>query len=227
MKRSEINAVIKKFEALLNEYKFALPPYLDFTPENWNTKGHEYDEIRDNALGWDVTDYGEGRFDTLGLALITIRNGNVHNAKYQKPYAEKIMMCDSGQISPMHYHKNKMEDIINRGGNDIIFTFYNTDPETGDYLDTDVLICQDGRQYTLNSGSKVTLHRGESMTLYPYLAHEFIIPEGGPALIGEVSMTNDDNTDNFFKEPLGRYPTVEEDEEPYRLLCNEYPVANN
>ncbi len=227
MKRSEINAVIKKFELLLEEYKFALPPYLDFTPEQWQTKGHEYDEIRDNSLGWDVTDYGEGNFDTLGLALITIRNGNVHNPKYKKNYAEKIMMCDSGQISPMHYHKNKMEDIINRGGNDIIFTFYNVCPKTGEYLDTDVVICQDGREYALKAGSQVRLTRGESMTLYPYLAHEFVIPEGGPALIGEVSMTNDDNTDNFFKNELGRYPTVEEDEPAYRLLCNEYPKATN
>lgn len=223
MKRSEINKVIKKFEQLLEDYKFALPPYLNFTPTDWKEKGHEYNEIRDNALGWDVTDYGEGHFDTLGLALITIRNGNVHNPKYKKSYAEKIMMCDSGQISPMHYHKNKMEDIINRGGNNIDFTFYNVNPETGEYLDTDVMICQDGRQYIMPAGSTVSLSRGESMTLYPYLAHEFIIPEGGPALIGEVSMTNDDNTDNFFKEPLGRYPVIEEDEAPYRLLCNEYP----
>lgn len=227
MKRSEINAVIKKFERLLAEYKFALPPFLNFTPEEWKEKSHEYDEIRDNALGWDVTDYGEGHFETLGLALITIRNGNVHNPKYKKPYAEKIMMCESGQISPMHYHKSKMEDIINRGGNDIVFTFYNADPATGKYLDTDVMITQDGRHYSLPAGSHVTLHNGESMTLYPYLAHEFIIPEGGPALIGEVSMTNDDNKDNFFREPLGRYPTIEEDEAPYRLLCTEYPPAKN
>lgn len=227
MKRSEINAVIKKFERLLAEYKFALPPFLNFTPEEWKEKSHEYDEIRDNALGWDVTDYGEGHFETLGLALITIRNGNVHNPKYKKSYAEKIMMCESGQISPMHYHKSKMEDIINRGGNDIVFTFYNADPATGKYLDTDVMITQDGRHYSLPAGSHVTLHNGESMTLYPYLAHEFIIPEGGPALIGEVSMTNDDNKDNFFREPLGRYPTIEEDEAPYRLLCTEYPPAKN
>lgn len=223
MKRSEINAVIQKFEALLGEYRFALPPFLGFTPKEWEEKGHEYDEIRDNQLGWDVTDYGEGHFDTLGLALITLRNGNVHNPRYKKNYAEKIMMCDSGQVSPMHYHKNKMEDIINRGGNDVIFTLCNTSTETGEYLDTDVLVCRDGRQYTLPSGSRVTLHSGESMTLYPYLAHEFIIPQGGPALIGEVSMTNDDHTDNFFRKPLGRYPDIEEDEPPYRLLCNEYP----
>ena len=104
---------------------------------------------------------------------------------------------------------------------------YNADPDTGEFLDTDVLICQDGRQYTLPAGSQVTLHRGESFTLYPYLYHEFIIPEGGPALIGEVSMTNDDNTDNRFKNPIGRYPTIEEDEPPYRLLCTEYPPAKD
>jgi len=225
MKRSEINAVIKKFEALLAEYKFALPPYLDFTPDEWATKGHEYDEIRDNMLGWDVTDYGEGNFDTLGLALITIRNGNVKNPKYTKPYAEKIIMCDSGQISPLHFHWNKMEDIINRGGNDVIFTFYNANKETEELEDTDVLICQDGRNYYVPAGSQVTLHPGESFTLYPYLYHEFIIPEGGPALIGEVSMCNDDSNDNRFYKPLGRFPHIEEDEPAYRLLCTEYPAA--
>lgn len=227
MKRSEINRVIRKFEGLLKEHRFELPPYLSFTPEEWKTKGHEYKEIRDNMLGWDVTDYGEGNFDKLGLALITIRNGNVHDPKYKKPYAEKIMMCDSGQVSPMHFHWGKMEDIINRGGNDIEFTFYNADKETEALADTDVLICQDGRQYTMPAGSKVILKPGESLTLYPYLYHEFIIPEGGPALIGEVSTCNDDNTDNRFLEPLGRFPSIEEDEAPYRLLCNEYPPARD
>ena len=118
-----------------------------------------------------------------------------------------------------------MEDIINRGGNDMIFQFYNANKETEEFEDTDVLLCQDGRQYKMPAGSKVVLHPGESFTLYPYLYHEFIIPEGGPALIGEVSMTNDDNTDNRFYKPLGRFPTIEEDEPPYRLLCNEYPPA--
>lgn len=48
MKRSEINAVIRRFEAMLAEHCFELPPFLKFTPEEWETKGHEYDEIRDN-----------------------------------------------------------------------------------------------------------------------------------------------------------------------------------
>ena len=238
MKRSLINSTIKKFENLLKEYRFALPPYLSFTPEEWESKGHEYDEIRDVELGWDVTDYGEGHFDTLGLSLITIRNGKFGDPKYPKTYAEKIMMCDSGQISPMHYHVNKREDIINRGGNDVEFVFYNCDKskvhrtaENGDVFEkdlvNDVLIYRDGRQYYVKAGEPIRIHNGESITLVPYQYHKFSIPEGGPALIGEVSMMNDDHTDNYFYEPLGRFPTIEEDEPPYRLLCTEYPPAKD
>lgn len=224
MKRSEINAVIKRFEKLLEEHRFELPPFCKWTPEEWQTKGHEYDEIRDNMLGWDVTDYGMGDFGHLGLALITIRNGNVHNPKYTKTYAEKIIMCDSGQVSPMHFHWHKMEDIINRGGNDIHFTLYNA-TEDEQLADTPVKIFSDGRCYTVPAGETVVLKPGQSLSLYPYYYHEFVIPEGGPVLIGEVSMCNDDNTDNRFLNPLGRFPTIEGDEPPYRLLCNEYPKA--
>lgn len=224
MKRSEINAVIKRFEKLLEEHRFELPPFCKWTPEEWQTKGHEYDEIRDNMLGWDVTDYGMGDFGHLGLALITIRNGNVHNPKYTKTYAEKIIMCDSGQVSPMHFHWHKMEDIINRGGNDIHFTLYNA-TEDEQLADTPVKIFSDGRCYTVPAGETVVLKPGQSLSLYPYYYHEFVIPEGGPVLIGEVSMCNDDSTDNRFLNPLGRFPTIEEDEPPYRLLCNEYPKA--
>ncbi|MBR4394659.1 MAG: D-lyxose/D-mannose family sugar isomerase [Oscillospiraceae bacterium] len=229
MKRSEINAIIREFEAMLKEYRFALPPFLSFTPEEWETKGHEYDEIRDNALGWDITDYGEGNFAVKGLSLITIRNGNVHDPKYTKTYAEKIMMLYPGQISPNHFHWNKMEDIINRGGGDIIFRLWNADREDeGKLLDTDVLICQDGRRYYVKAGSDIVLKPGESLSLYPYYYHEFYIPaDSEKVLIGEVSMCNDDNTDNRFYEPLGRFPTIEEDEPPYRLLCNEYPAAKD
>ena len=223
MKRSEINKVIKEFEGLLNEYKFALPPFCHFTPEEWAEKGHEFDEIRDNALGRDVTDYGEGHFDTLGLALITIRNDNAKDPKYTKVYAEKIMMVKEGQISPMHFHWNKMEDIINRGGADVVFRLWNADREDeGKLLDTPVEIFSDGRCYTVEAGSEIVLKPGQSLTLYPYYYHEFTV-RNGVALIGEVSMTNDDNTDNRFYEPIGRFPSIEGDEPAYRLLCTEYP----
>lgn len=227
MKRSDINRIIKDFEAKLTEFRFALPPFLMFTPEEWQSKGHEYDEIRDNALGWDVTDYGEGNFEKLGLTLITIRNGNVHNPKYRKTYAEKIMMLYEGQVSPNHFHWNKMEDIINRGGGNLVFQLWNTDANE-ELADSDVEIFQDGRQYTVKAGSEVILKPGESLTLYDNIYHTFYIQPGtGYAIIGEVSMCNDDNTDNRFLQPLGRFPVIEEDEAAYRLLCTEYPAAND
>lgn len=227
MKRSQINAVIRDFEAMLEEYRFALPPFLRFTPEDWRSKGREYDEIRDNALGWDITDYGEGNFAVKGLSLITLRNGNVRDPKYTKTYAEKIMMLYPGQLSPNHFHWSKMEDIINRGGGALVFRLWNADRENeGRLLDTDVLVFRDGRRCTVKAGSEIVLRPGESLTLYPYCYHEFHVPaDGEKVLIGEVSMCNDDNSDNRFYEPIGRFPAIEEDEAPYRLLCNEYPRA--
>ena len=225
MKRSHINAVLKKMEGMINEYKFALPPFLSWTPEEWADKGHEYDEIRDNMLGWDVTDYGLGKYEELGIALITIRNGNANNPKYTKTYAEKLIMIEEGQTSPMHFHWKKMEDIINRGGGNLIFRLYNATKD-GQLAETDVEINQDGRKYMVKAGSDIVLKPGESLTLYPYYYHEFVVQPGtGTVLLGEVSMCNDDNTDNRFLEPLGRFPTIEEDEPPYRLLCTEYSPA--
>ena len=41
-------------------------------------------------------------------------------------------------------------------------------------------------------------------------------------LVGEVSMVNDDNADNRFYEPTGRFPEIKEDETPLYLLVNDY-----
>ena len=223
MKRSEINVIIKEFEGLLEKHHFVLPPFLGFTPDEWKEKGEEYQEIWDNALGWDVTDYGLGDFDKVGLTLITLRNGNVGNPNYTKTYAEKIMMLREGQLSPNHFHWKKMEDIINRGGGNVVFHLWNADENEG-LADTDVAVFRDGRKYMVPAGTEIVLKPGESLSLYPYTYHDFSVEPGtGYALIGEVSMCNDDNSDNRFYEPIGRFPTIEEDEPPYRLLCNEYP----
>ncbi|MFI3173470.1 MAG: D-lyxose/D-mannose family sugar isomerase, partial [Eubacteriales bacterium] len=207
------------------EYKFALPPFANFTPEEWETKNSEYDEIRDNMLGWDITDYGLGDFEKVGFALITIRNGNQSNPKYKKVYAEKLLMIKEGQHSPMHFHWTKSEDIINRGGGTLLIRVYN-DKGDGTFDDTDVVVNSDGRSYSVPAGTQVELTPGESITLWPHQYHDFDVKPGtGDVLIGEVSMCNDDNVDNRFYEEMGRFPTIEEDEKPYRLLCNEYPVA--
>ena len=226
MKRSRVNQVIKDMEALCKEHGFNLPPFVSWTTEDWAKADHSYDEIRENKLGWDITDYGLGKFDEVGFALITIRNGNQKMPeKYPKTYAEKLLMLYEGQTSPLHYHVNKMEDIINRGGNDVYITVYNGTKDM-EKLDTDVTVHSDGRTYTVPAGSQVCLKPGQSITITPYLFHDFVVPKtGGSVLLGEVSMCNDDENDNYFYERMGRFPTIEEDEPIYRYLCTEYPEA--
>jgi len=227
MKRSEINRALKEMEEFVNLYRFALPPFCHFTPEEWKGKGHDYDEVRDNMLGWDITDYGLGDFDNIGFSLITIRNGNLSMpGKYTKTYAEKLLYLSERQYSPMHFHWSKMEDIINRGGGSILIKVYNSTPDEQLDKTGDVRVHLDGREVAVPAGTAVRLRPGESISIYPYMYHDFSVEEGtGPVLLGEVSQCNDDNTDNRFLESIGRFPAIEEDEPPYRLLCNEYPPA--
>lgn len=74
------------------------------------------------------------------------------------------------------------------------------------------------------AGTQIKLTPGESISLYPYTYHDFMVEKDtGDVLLGEVSMCNDDENDNRFLEARGRFAEIEEDEAPYRLLCNEYP----
>jgi len=227
MKRSEINNALRQMEEFINKFKFALPPFCHFTPEEWAGKGSDYDEARDNMLGWDITDFGLGDFGKTGFSLITIRNGNLSmRDKYSKTYAEKLLYLNEGQYAPMHFHWSKMEDIINRGGGNILIRVYNSAPDESLDETHEVSVNMDGRTMKVPAGTQVRLTPGESISIQAYMYHDFTVEEGtGPVLLGEVSQCNDDNTDNRFLEKIGRFPAIEEDEPPYRLLCNEYPKA--
>lgn len=222
MKRSQINSVILKMENLLNNQKFYLPEWASWAPEQWSNKKN-IEEIVENKLGWDITDFGLGNYEKQGFALFTIRNGNVNQRdKYPKTYAEKLLMMFEGQDMCTHYHINKTEDIINRGGNDLIIRVWNG-LKKGDMLDSPVTISLDGIRHKVDAGSEIRLKPGQSITITPYLYHRFSVPKtGGSVLIGEVSSCNDDDNDNIFFDKVGRFPSIEEDEPPYRLLCTEY-----
>ena len=227
MKRSEINAIIADALAFCESKNFLLPPFAKWTLKDWEDKGPEYDEIRDCMLGWDITDYGMGNFDKFGFSLITIRNGNRSMAdKYPKVYAEKLLFLKEGQYAPNHFHWYKTEDIINRGGGNVLIRVYNSLPNEEIDYESDVTVHTDGRTYTVPAGSQIRLTPGESIHVQQRLYHDFSVEPGtGAVLLGEVSQCNDDNTDNRFQPPAGRFPAIEEDEPPYRLLCNEYPPA--
>ena len=74
------------------------------------------------------------------------------------------------------------------------------------------------------AGSIVKVMPGQSITMQRYLYHSFW-GDGGTAIVGEVSMVNDDTADNRFYKPCGRFADIDEDEAAEYLLCNEYPAA--
>lgn len=224
MKRSEINKILKDALRFLEERKFCLPPFAFWTPEDWESKGPEADEIRDNLLGWDITNFGQGDFSKMGLVLFTLRNGNDHNPQYIKPYAEKIMIVEEEQETPMHFHFQKMEDIINRGGGNLLLKLYHSTDDKQLDRDTLIKVTLDGVIKEFAPGEIVRLTPGESITLPPRVYHTFYGEKGkGKVLVGEVSKVNDDKIDNCFLEPVGRFARIEEDEKPLHYLCFEYP----
>lgn len=222
MKRSELNQIMKDAVQFIDEMNFKLPPFVFWSAEEWKTKGHEYDEIRDNMLGWDITDFGSGDYSKIGLLMITIRNGNFSDEKYDKPYAEKLLIVEEEQITPYHFHWKKMEDIINRGGGNLLIKVYNSTKDEGLDLTGEVTIYSDGREYKVPAGSIVRLEPGQSMTMQQGLYHSFWGEKGkGKVMVGEVSMCNDDTNDNRFYEPTGRFSDIEEDTAAEFLLVNE------
>lgn len=226
MKRSEINSLITEAKELFASISFHLPSFGHWTPEDWKTKGKEAEEIRENQLGWDLTDYGEGDFRKTGLLLFTIRNGNYNKStKYPKGYAEKIMIVQENQVCPLHFHWKKREDIINRGGGNLIIELYLAD-EKEELSKKDFDVSIDGVRRKCAPGEKVILTPGESICLEPFVYHRFYGQNGyGPVIVGEVSDVNDDDNDNRFHHPLKRFPQIEEDAAPLHYLCNEYPTA--
>lgn len=223
MKRSELNKIMKDAVTFINEMNFKLPPFAFWSPDEWKNKGHEYDEIRDNMLGWDITDFGYGDYLKIGLLMFTLRNGNFNDKKYIKPYAEKLLIVENEQITPYHFHWSKMEDIINRGGGNLIVQVYNS-TENEQFADTDVDIYMDGRHFTVKAGDTVCIRPGESISIQQKMYHKFWAEEG-KTLLSEVSKVNDDRVDNRFYEKTGRFPEIEEDEKPLYLLGNEYPAV--
>ena len=219
MKRSEVNRYIKQAIKLFDENNFHLPSWALLTPEEWKDKiaTERCKEIIDHTLGWDVTDFGKNNFMKEGLTLFTLRNGS---PKSEKTYCEKIMVSYVNQITPMHFHWNKMEDIINRGGGILALQLWKANKKEEKTRDS-FTVQIDGITQNIEAGEIIRLNPGESNTLEPYIYHQFWA-EKETCIIGEVSKVNDDSNDNRFYEPLGRYPEIEEDESPLFLLCTEY-----
>jgi D-lyxose ketol-isomerase len=227
MKRSEVNGAIAWAQALVKKQGFYLPPFGYRTAREWKTVENE-EAVKRLMLGWDVTDFGSGDFRSVGAVLFTLRNGTLSGEG--TPYAEKLLMFSPGQAIPFHYHIQKTEDIINRGGGILSVTLFNADrkkaPEGQRYPadeKSDVVFYTDGRRNVIPAGGTVDIAPGSSITLRPFVYHMLGAKAGcGDLLAGEVSSINDDLTDNVFLTPIPRFSRIEEDEERAYILCNEY-----
>ncbi|WP_372838269.1 D-lyxose/D-mannose family sugar isomerase [Phaeovulum sp.] len=223
MKRSRINQIMAEAGELIARHGFVLPPFARWTPEEFIARKDATRRIIDARLGWDITDYGAGRFDEMGLFLFTLRNGRL--ADLQRGggmcYAEKLLISRQDQLSPMHRHALKAEDIINRGGATLVVELYGSDDQGGFAEDRGGTVWCDGQRRDFAPGDKLHLAPGESVTLMPGDWHAFW-GMGGDVLIGEVSTVNDDETDNIFRDPIGRFATIEEDVAPTHLLVSDY-----
>ena len=207
MKRSEVNTIITGVENFFAKHQFMLPEWASWTPEEWKGKYEKCSEIVDNKLGWDITDFGSGDFKKQGLSLFTIRNGNWD--KKDKMYCEKIMVADEEQETPMHFHWNKTEDIINRGGGNLVMELYMATADDK-FSDEPVTVSIDGVLTTVKAGEPLILKPGQSICLKSRVYHRFYGQKGkGRVLIGEVSMVNDDASDNRFYDKIGRFPEID------------------
>ncbi|WP_299962631.1 D-lyxose/D-mannose family sugar isomerase [uncultured Roseobacter sp.] len=221
MKRSRINEILAEGDAFIRSFGQILPPFAYWSADEMRSDVAR--PLRDRGLGWDITDYGQGRFDELGLFLFTTRNGRAEDLDQGRGmlYAEKIMITRQDQLSPMHRHVIKAEDIINRGGGDLIIELFAPDAEGGIDRTAAVEVPCDGILRRFEAGARLRLAPGESVTLMPGIWHAFWA-EKGDCLVGEVSTVNDDHTDNVFEMPIGRFSDVEEDAAPTHLLVSDY-----
>ena len=220
MKRSEINQIMRNAEKFLASRQFVLPEWAAWSVDDWKAHQGQVDYITERMLGWDITDFGSGDFLHRGLFLFTLRNGKYGVDK--QPYAETIMIVQEEQETPMHFHWSKMEDIINRGGGNLVIELYNADKDE-QMASTPVHFRIDGIEHVIEPGGRVILHPGQSICMEQYLYHRFYGEKGsGTVMVGEVSQCNDDTSDNRFFEPVGRFPEIDEDEAPLHLLCSDY-----
>jgi D-lyxose ketol-isomerase len=222
MKRSEINRAIDEARAFFQQMAFPLPPYAFWSPEDWLTKGPEYDEVRSLGLGWDVTDFGSGQFSQIGRTLFTLRNGSKRVEEYPKSYAQKVLYLPEGQKSTIHHHKSKMEDICNQGGGHILVACWRADAD-GMLSDQPLELSLSGRRVLQPAGEPVRIPPGDSVCVPPLTYHQFWAEMGkGPVLSVEISSVCDDYGDNYFLSNGERFPSIQEDEPARYVLCNEY-----
>ena len=87
------------------------------------------------------------------------------------------MVSYEEQETPLHFHWLKTEDIINRGGGNLVMELYLASDDDK-LLERPVTVSIDGVLTTVNAGEPLVLKPGQSITLTPRLYHRFYGEKG-------------------------------------------------
>ncbi len=222
MKRSFVDARIDEMQALCDRLGVVLPGFAHWGKADFLADPDSAAFIAARGLGWNVVEFRPGAFATDGLTLFTLRMGDWRDlaTKRGRLYAEKAIMSLDRQRAPHHYHVVKTEDIVNRGGARFVVELFRVNGH-GEPTRDRFHVLKDVSVLDLGPGDQVRLEPGESLTLEPYVAHAFWA-EGGTALAGEVSLANDDSTDNYFVPGLAPPGPIVEDAPARRVTVRDY-----
>lgn len=226
MRRSEINNLLDEGIAFLNSRSVPLPPQAYWSLQDWHENRDNAVELHKRGIGWDLTDFGSGKYGSIGLLCYTLSNGILDSdgQPFDQVYSNKLLIVAEKQITPLHHHRSKTEDIINLGGGSLQIKVFNVSENERLDEESPVKIFRNGMGMTCEPGTTITLQPGERIRLDPVHFHEFWGQPGqGKVLVEEVSSVNDDRTDNIFLGEFGRFPEIIEDERPKYLLCTELP----
>ncbi|MHB2167432.1 D-lyxose/D-mannose family sugar isomerase [Alsobacter sp. R-9] len=224
MRRSDIDRIIDRGREACRRFGTVLPPFAHWSPQDALEEPDALRRMAACGLGWAIAEFEPGRFATHGLTVFTLRMGepSLVGSRSGKLYGEKVLIAQDGQVTPLHYHVVKTEDIINRGGGRFVVELLAVD-ETGRPKDEPIDVVKDVAVVRVPPRGRVVLEPGESIQLDPFVAHAFWA-EGGTVLAGEVSLVNDDATDNHFIPALPPAAAVEEDATPRYLTVRDIPA---
>lgn len=226
MKRSVINHLLNDGITFLKTKGIPLPPQAFWNLKDWSENREKAVDLEKRRIGWDLTDFGSGKFESIGLLCYTLSNGIIgpDGHAVDQTYSNKLLIVKENQVTPMHHHRSKTEDIINLGNGNLQIKLFNVDMEEKLDEKRPVEIFRNGIWTTFGPGTVTSLSPGERVRLDTHHYHEFWAQPGqGKVLVEEVSSVNDDRVDNIFAEDFGRFPEIIEDEVPKYLLCTELP----
>ncbi|GLS18634.1 hypothetical protein GCM10007874_16510 [Labrys miyagiensis] len=221
MRRSQIEAIIEKSLATMVKRGFHLPSFAGWTPAQWREKAEATQALRVAGLGWNIVEFEKDAFFKSGIAVFTLRMGDYRDLPKGRGrlYAEKAFVLFEGQRVPHHYHRVKTEDLINRGGGILGVNLVKVDAE-GQPLAEAITLERNGIEVGVPANTTLNLEPGESIVLVPGVAHAFI--GVNEVLCGEISLVNDDATDNYFLQPLPPPSAIVEDVPARHLVLADY-----